>query len=161
MAYTSLETPLGYLKIRGDKNGIRYIKFVEKEEAEQFQKTPRILSACKRQLKEYFSDKRKSFDLQLNPSGTELQKKIWKELCTIPKGTTVSYQELALRLDKPNLARVIGLANAKNPLAIVVPCHRVIGKNGTLTGYIGGLWRKQKLLEFEGANIQMRLFVEE
>ena len=110
--------------------------------------TPLLKEAAK-QLDEYFSGKRKVFDLPLKANGTEFQKKVWKALTIIPCGQTRSYEQIAIMIDKPKACRAVGLANNKNPIAIIIPCHRVIGKDGKLTGYAGGLELKQKLLELE------------
>jgi methylated-DNA-[protein]-cysteine S-methyltransferase len=105
----------------------------------------------KRQLSEYFSGRRTTFDLPLAPQGTLFQGRVWEELQKIPYGTTISYGELARRVGNANASRAVGLANGRNPISIIVPCHRVIGANGKLTGYGGGLPRKQALLAFEAA----------
>jgi methylated-DNA-[protein]-cysteine S-methyltransferase len=108
------------------------------------------LPAAARQLKEYFSGKRRNFDLHLRMQGTEFQQRVWRELTQIPFGETRSYGELAKRLNNPNGSRAVGLANGRNPIAIIVPCHRVIGANGSLTGFGGGIERKEWLLTHEG-----------
>ncbi|MFZ5785653.1 MAG: methylated-DNA--[protein]-cysteine S-methyltransferase [Acidobacteriota bacterium] len=102
------------------------------------------------ELAEYFAGVRRSFTVPLAPEGSEFERRVWSELVRVPYGTTVSYGELARRVGRASAARAVGLANARNPLAIVVPCHRVIGADGSLTGYGGGLWRKRALLELEG-----------
>lgn len=101
------------------------------------------------ELKEYFDKTRTSFTFALNPQGTDFQKKVWKQLCKIAYGETISYQEIAIAIGSPNAARAVGLANHHNPILIVIPCHRVIGKNGKLVGYGGGLDIKEKLLNLE------------
>lgn len=106
---------------------------------------------AREQLGRYFRGARRSFDLPLAPQGTDFQRRVWQELLRIPYGQTISYGELARRIGKPGAARAVGLANGRNPLAIVIPCHRVIGADGSLTGYGGGLLCKQALLELEGA----------
>jgi methylated-DNA-[protein]-cysteine S-methyltransferase len=108
------------------------------------------LPAAVRQLKEYFSGKRREFDLPLRMAGTEFQRRVWRELTEIPFGETRSYGQLAKRLDNPNGSRAVGLANGRNPIAIIVPCHRVIGADGSLTGFGGGIDRKEWLLAHEG-----------
>ena len=108
------------------------------------------LSAALRQLTEYFGGTRREFDLPLRPQGTEFQKRVWRELTEIPYGTTWSYGQLAKRIDNPSASRAVGLANGRNPISILVPCHRVIGADGSLTGYGGGLERKRWLLAHEG-----------
>jgi methylated-DNA-[protein]-cysteine S-methyltransferase len=108
------------------------------------------LPAAARQLKEYFAGKRREFDLPLHMNGTEFQQRVWRELTKIPFGETRSYGQLAKRLNNPNGSRAVGLANGRNPIAIIVPCHRVIGADGSLTGFGGGLDRKEWLLTHEG-----------
>ena len=107
------------------------------------------------QLQEYFLRKRLIFELPLSPDGTEFYNKVWHELLNIPFGKTISYLELARRLGDEKVIRAAASANGKNPVAIIIPCHRVIGSNGSLTGYAGGLWRKQWLLDFESGNYRM------
>lgn len=104
------------------------------------------------QLEAYFNGELTRFDLELNVSGTDFQKKVWQELVKIPYGETISYSELAKRIGNPNASRAVGMANGKNPISIIVPCHRVIGKNGSLTGFGGGLEAKKNLLELEKRN---------
>lgn len=111
-----------------------------------------LLKECEAQIKEYLMRRRKVFDLPISMTGTEFQKKVWKELQKIPFGETASYSELALRLGRPSASRAVGAANGKNPLSIIVPCHRVIGKSGDLTGFAGGMENKAFLLELEGLN---------
>jgi len=108
------------------------------------------LPAASRQLKEYFAGQRREFDLPLRMNGTEFQERVWRELAKIPFGETRSYGQLAKRLDNPNGSRAVGLANGRNPIAIIVPCHRVIGADGSLTGFGGGIDRKEWLLAHEG-----------
>jgi methylated-DNA-[protein]-cysteine S-methyltransferase len=119
---------------------------------------PTCISECISQLDEYFARKRKSFSFALNPEGTEFQKKVWKALLDVPFGHTGTYLKLAKQLGDANLIRAVGGANGKNPIAIVVPCHRIIGSNGNMIGYAGGLWRKEWLLNFERAEQQESLF---
>jgi len=111
-----------------------------------------------RQLHAYFLGKLESFDVELAPEGTPFQQRVWKELLKIPYGETISYGELSRRIGNPNASRAVGLANGSNPIGIVVPCHRVIGANGTLTGYGGGLPRKKWLLEHEAKHAPVGLF---
>jgi methylated-DNA-[protein]-cysteine S-methyltransferase len=110
-----------------------------------------VLIRVREQLDEYFAGTRLEFDLPLDPDGTQFQKAVWRQLCEIPHGVTISYRELAERVGNGNASRAVGLANGKNPTAIIVPCHRVIGANGKLVGYGGGLSRKIALLDFEAA----------
>lgn len=109
------------------------------------------LQECARQLEEYFEGRRDAFDLPLAPEGTQFQCRVWQEIARIPFGETISYSELARRAGAPGSARAAGAATGRNPISIVVPCHRVVGSDGSLTGYAGGLERKTKLLEIEGA----------
>lgn len=140
-----INSPLGFTLIEGDELGISKISVTSNEE-ELSTIIPDALTTAVTQLEEYFLGKRTHFDFKLNPSGTEFQKKVWKELLKIPFGTTVSYQEITNQLGDPKAIRAVANANGKNPLWIVVPCHRVIGSDGSLTGYAGGLWRKKWLL---------------
>lgn len=109
------------------------------------------LAECARQLLEYLGGQRSAFDLPLRPAGTEFQRRVWREIAAIPRGGTITYAELARRAGRPGSARAAGAATGRNPLSIVVPCHRVVGSAGALTGYAGGLARKTRLLEIEGA----------
>jgi len=113
--------------------------------------TDSVLSETFKQLKEYFFDGRKDFSLPLNPDGTAFQKFVWAELLSIPYGRTISYKQLAERIGDKNLIRAVGRANALNPIPIIIPCHRVVGTNGSLVGYSGGIEKKRFLLELEGA----------
>jgi methylated-DNA-[protein]-cysteine S-methyltransferase len=117
-----------------------------------------VLTAAEAQLEEYFDGRRTAFDLPLAPEGTEFQRRVWAQLLRIPYGETVTYGELARRLDSPTGSRAVGLANGRNPLGIVVPCHRVVGAGGDLTGYGGGLPRKRLLLDLEAQVAGLRLF---
>lgn len=147
--HTYLKTPLGSLEISGTNTFITSILFVE-EEVEPTAAAPDILLECKRELEEYFAGTRKEFTVKLKPEGSLFQKKVWNELKKIEFGNTCSYNTIAQKLKNPDAVRAVGLANGKNPIAIILPCHRVIGADGKLTGYAGGLWRKQWLLEHEG-----------
>lgn len=152
------QTPLGWLEITGTENGICTITFLEGKPETPSEEIPQALSSCHSQLAEYFRGNRKTFDLKLTPNGTDFQQKVWQHLNEIPFGKTASYLDVANKLGEPTYTRAVGSANGKNPLAIVVPCHRVIGANGSLTGYAGGLWRKKWLLEFENPSPQTTLF---
>jgi methylated-DNA-[protein]-cysteine S-methyltransferase len=112
----------------------------------------------KKQFEEYFNGTRKTFDIPLSPEGTEFQKKVWTELLNIPYGETTTYQQMANKLGDPKVIRAAASANGKNPISIVIPCHRVIGSDGSLTGYAGGLHRKKWLLEHESPSPQQSLF---
>ncbi|WP_339916129.1 methylated-DNA--[protein]-cysteine S-methyltransferase [Yeosuana marina] len=152
-----IKSPLGYTKIVGDFNGISSVTVLNSEE-KITDIIPVELEDCAIQLKEYFEGQRKQFDLKLNPQGTDFQKKVWDKLLEIPCGKTLSYLELSKQLGDVNAIRAVANANGKNPIWIIIPCHRVIGSNGSLTGYAGGLQRKQWLLEHESPFKQQRLF---
>ena len=156
METVSIKTPLGIATIKGDENGIAVIAIADEGEISKV--IPPVLQNAVTQLQEYFGGKRTHFDFQLNPVGTEFQQKVWKGLCEIPFGKTMSYLELAKQLGDVKAIRAVASANGKNPLWIVVPCHRVIGTDGSLTGYAGGLWRKKWLLEHENPSKQQNLF---
>ena len=151
-----INSPLGIIKIQGDENGISIISVLS--EGELSTKIPNELQEAVSQLQEYFEGKRKDFDFKLNPKGTDFQKKVWQELLNIPFGKTMSYMDLSKKLGDVKAIRAVASANGKNPLWIVVPCHRVIGTDGSLTGYAGGLWRKKWLLEHEIPSHQQSLF---
>lgn len=151
-----IKTPLGIAKITGDENGISVISV--SDEGEVSTNVPMILQEAVLQLNDYFEGKRSGFDFALNPKGTEFQQKVWKKLLEIPFGKTMSYLELSKKLGDVKAIRAVASANGKNPLWIVVPCHRVIGTDGSLTGYAGGLWRKKWLLEHENPSNQQSLF---
>ncbi len=156
METAHIKTPLGIATIRGDENGISLISIAE--EGEVSSHFPSVLQEAIVQIKEYFEEKRNVFTFKMNPSGTEFQQKVWKGLLEIPFGKTMSYLELAKQLGDVKAIRAVASANGKNPLWIVVPCHRVIGTDGSLTGYAGGLWRKKWLLEHENPSNQQSLF---
>lgn len=152
MVQIELKTRLNCLLIKGDEKGVSEILFTDGLEKNLTEKNdiPAELVKAKQQLQEYFSGNRQTFDFALSPEGTDFQQKVWNELKNIPFGKTISYLTLAKRLGDPKVIRAAASANGKNPLPIVIPCHRVIGSDGSLTGYAGGLWRKQWLLEHEG-----------
>ena len=152
-----IKTPLGFAKIVGDNDGISEITILNSEEKET-DIIPVNLGDCVMQLNEYFQGDRTNFDLKLNPTGTDFQKSVWSKLNHIPYGKTVSYLELSRQLGDEKAIRAVANANGKNPLWIVIPCHRVIGSDGSLTGYAGGLSRKQWLLEHESPYKQQSLF---
>ena len=156
MKQASIKTPLGIATILGDENGIHEIKV--DDSTEESSEIPEVLKSVILPLQQYFSGKRESFDLQLNPKGTDFQKKVWEELKNIPYGATVSYLELSRKLGDEKAIRAVASANGMNPLWIVVPCHRVIGSDGSLTGYAGGLHRKKWLLDLENPPLQQSLF---
>ncbi len=159
MKSTYLKTPLGIAKITGDNEGVAEIKIEDQNiEFQENNDLPDTILQAKSQLREYFEKKRKNFDFKINPQGTQFQKKVWKALLEIPFGKTSSYMELSKKLGDPKAIRAVASANGKNPLWVVVPCHRVIGSDGSLTGYAGGLNRKKWLLELESPSPQQSLF---
>lgn len=147
IAYYS--SPVGVLQIESKDNKITKLGFLRKTR-EQERHTP-VINQCISQLNEYFSGQRKLFSFELEFHGSDFQIRAWQELLKIPYGETISYEAQAIRVGDIKMTRAVGIANAQNPIAIVVPCHRVIGKNGDLVGYGGGLERKVWLLEHEGA----------
>ena len=155
MAYTRYDSPLGALLLTGDDGGLTGLHFPESElgsDAAPDRCGPRAaepFAEVMRQLDEYFDRRRTFFDLRLAPAGTPFQRRVWQALTEIPYGETISYGELARRIGRPDLARAVGTANGQNPIAVIVPCHRVIGANGKLVGYGGGLDNKRRLLELE------------
>ena len=156
MEIAFIKTPLGVAKIAGDDNGIAVISILE--EGEVTTEVPVLLQEAISQLNDYFVGNRNDFDFKMNPSGTEFQQRVWQELLNIPFGKTMSYLDLSKKLGDVKAIRAVASANGKNPLWIVVPCHRVIGTDGSLTGYAGGLWRKKWLLEHESPSAQQSLF---
>lgn len=153
MNYEFLETPIGRLLLAGDEQGLRQIDFPRANQAHRiepdWQRSRRGLEAAIEQLEAYFAGELHAFDLQLAARGTDFRKSVWDELVRIPYAETISYGELARRIGDAGASRAVGAANGANPLPIVVPCHRVIGANGKLTGFGGGLPTKQWLLDHE------------
>jgi methylated-DNA-[protein]-cysteine S-methyltransferase len=151
-----IQSAVGVLEISGSENGIRSVLFLnEKLDSTEI---PDCLQDCVNQLNEYFSGKRQQFELKLDPEGTDFQLLVWEKLRRIPFGKTISYLDLARLTGSETNTRAVGNANGKNKINIIVPCHRVIGSNGKLTGYGGGLWRKEILLKFEIGNSMPGLF---
>lgn len=155
--YAYINTPLGIAKLEGDDKGLSAITVLNTDET-LTDIIPEVLEDAAYQLQEYFDGIRENFELQLNPQGTDFQQKVWKELLNIPYGKTLSYLELSKRLGDVKAIRAVAAANGKNPLWIIVPCHRVIGSDGSLTGYAGGLHRKKWLLAHENPVKQQSLF---
>jgi methylated-DNA-[protein]-cysteine S-methyltransferase len=148
-----LPTPVGILAIQANECSLLKVEF---REHEPLRTNPnKVTRLAHEQLSEYMAGKRLTFELPLGASGTTFQQEVWRTLCTIPYGQTCSYQDIARILNNPKAVRAVGAANGKNPLAIVVPCHRVIGANGSLTGYAGGLVRKSWLLELESRQLSL------
>ena len=142
------ESPIGTIELTATENGLSSLYFRAKKHPPK--STP-LFAKVKQQLSEYFAQQRTTFDIALDLKGTDFQQQVWAQLLTIPSGETSTYAQIAKTLDRPKAVRAVGAANGKNPISIIVPCHRVIGSNGKLTGYAGGLERKQWLLEHEGA----------
>ncbi len=152
-----IHTPLGIAKLDGDENGLASITVLN-DEIPISTVIPELLEDAVYQLQEYFEGTRDSFSLTLNPNGTDFQKRVWDALQDIPYGKTLSYLELSKILGNVKAIRAVAAANGKNPLWIVIPCHRVIGSDGSLTGYAGGLHRKKWLLDHESPAKQQSLF---
>ncbi|MFY0630414.1 MAG: methylated-DNA--[protein]-cysteine S-methyltransferase [Flavobacteriaceae bacterium] len=158
---TYYKTPIGTAEIIGNEDGIQSISVLddtstELEVAENI--IPKCLQDCVTQLDEYFKGERIEFYLKLNPQGTTFQQSVWDELNNIPYGKTRTYMEQTKQIGDPKAIRAVASANGKNPIWIVIPCHRVIGSDGSLTGYAGGIWRKKWLLEHESPVKQQSLF---
>ncbi|MGO4817224.1 methylated-DNA--[protein]-cysteine S-methyltransferase [Flavobacterium sp. W22_SRS_FP1] len=151
-----IKTPLGIAKVIGDEDGVSVISV--SDEGIVSVVIPVVLSDAVSQLNEYFEGKRSDFTFKFNPKGTDFQKKVWKGLLDIPYGKTRTYMEQSKILGNSKAIRAVATANGKNPLWIAIPCHRVIGTDGSLTGYAGGLWRKKWLLENENPTKQQNLF---
>lgn len=146
------EYPLGFMTLGCSNKGLTYALFGKQKVCGYEEKEAPLLAKANQELAEYFSIKRKTFDIPLDPSGTLFQKNVWNSLTHIPYGETRTYGEIAKESGNEKASRAVGLANHHNPLAIFIPCHRVIGKNGTLTGYAGGLSVKEYLLHLEKGN---------
>ncbi len=155
-AYKTMNSPVGRLKLIASENGLAAVLWQNDDPGRvrltsvfENKTLPALLEA-ERQLNEYFKGGRKSFSIKLDPAGTEFQKKVWNALLTIPFGETRSYGQIAMQIEKAGASRAVGAANGKNPISIIVPCHRVIGASGNLTGFAGGLEVKSQLLSLEG-----------
>ena len=154
MRYRILESPIGPLLLAGDHAGLRLLLFTKGRDSRvrpnpEWERDRGDLDGAAKQLTEYFAGKRRAFDIPLAPEGTTFQQTVWKALLDIPYGETTSYGELARRIGNERAVRAVGLANGSNPISIIIPCHRVIGSNGSLVGYGGGLPIKQALLSLE------------
>ena len=156
MKKARINTPLGIAELSGNSDGLAYIKVLDNGSLTS--EIPSELKSATEQLASYFKGDLKEFSLKLNPQGTDFQKKVWKKLEEIPYGTTTSYLQLSRELGDEKAIRAVAAANGKNPLWIIVPCHRVIGSDGSLTGYAGGLHRKKWLLDLENPPKQQSLF---
>jgi methylated-DNA-[protein]-cysteine S-methyltransferase len=159
VSYTQIDSSIGPLLLAADAAGLRQILFVNGRHLAKpdpsWQEDPAPLRSAIDQLHAYFAGNLETFDLALAPEGTPFQRTVWRELCEIPFGKTISYGELAQRIGNPKASRAVGLANGSNPLPIVIPCHRVIGSNGKLTGYGGGLPIKEKLIALERRQLRL------
>lgn len=144
-----LKSPLGQIKITADDNAINSVLFVLDDTEMEPENSNDVIEKCKQQLKEYFAGELKEFDVEIYQEGTEFQQRVWSELMKIPYGKTVSYNDIAKKVGGRNMMRAVGAANGKNQISIIVPCHRVIGSDGKLTGYASGMWRKEWLLKHE------------
>jgi methylated-DNA-[protein]-cysteine S-methyltransferase len=159
ICYTTIESPVGPLLLAGDERGLRVVSFEISKRATHLEPDWKQeyapFTEVVRQLRAYFSGELKDFDLPLAPEGTEFQLRVWHRLRTIPYGETISYGQLAIRIGNPKAVRAVGLANACNPIPIIIPCHRVVGSDGSLTGFGGGLPNKRKLLALESRQMSL------
>ena len=144
-----LETEIGLLEVAAGERAVTAVEFVDTRRPGAHDNA--IVRSALAQLDEYFAGQRRTFDLPLEPAGTAFQTTVWKRLLEVPYGVTIAYRDVAESIGRPRAVRAVGAANGANPIAVVVPCHRIIGSNGNLTGYGGGLWRKEWLLKLEGA----------
>ncbi|MGD7043473.1 methylated-DNA--[protein]-cysteine S-methyltransferase [Jeotgalibacillus proteolyticus] len=149
-----MKSPINYLRLTANEEALIKIEFINNNDFSDAEASNGILDEAEQQLNEYFSGQRKTFELPLHFEGTDFQKKVWSGLLDLPYGTTCSYQDLARQIGSVKAVRAVGQANRKNPLPIVIPCHRVIGKNGSLTGYAGSeTTKKETLLQLEKQQI--------
>jgi len=159
ISYTTIESPVGRLLLAGDQLGLRRVSFENSKRSTPLQpgwkRDSGSFTEVIRQLQAYFGGELKDFDLPLSLEGTDFQLCVWRSLSTIPYGETISYGQLAHRIGKAKAVRAVGLANRCNPIPIIIPCHRVIGSNGSLTGFGGGLSIKKKLLALEGRQMSL------
>jgi methylated-DNA-[protein]-cysteine S-methyltransferase len=153
MNYTLLDTPIGTLRLCSNRSHLTAIEFPGQhgDAGGALQSSDEVLTRCVKQLTEYFAGTRSRFDLPLDAGGTDFQQSVWTALADIPYGELRSYRDIAISIGNPKAVRAVGAANGRNPIPIVVPCHRVIGSDGSLTGFAGGLPMKTKLLTLEGA----------
>lgn len=141
---------IGHIRITASETALETLYFVSEAAAPSPERPP-VLQECLRQLEAYFRGELKTFSLQLQPQGTPFQQKVWQQLLEVPYGSTATYLDIARALGDRNAVRAVGSANGRNPISLIIPCHRIIGANGNLIGYGGGLWRKEWLLRHEGA----------
>jgi methylated-DNA-[protein]-cysteine S-methyltransferase len=145
-------SPIGTVEIVSDENYILSLSFVDNATENNLDNAPEILQSALQQVEEYFQGKRSVFDVKLKAEGTEFQQKVWQRLVEVPYGNTAGYGEIAAAVGNSKACRAVGGANNKNKIAIMIPCHRIVGADGSLTGYAGGLWRKEWLLKHEKDN---------
>jgi methylated-DNA-[protein]-cysteine S-methyltransferase len=154
LSYDYCDTPLGRMLLVANEKGLCGLHFVGQkyfpQKGKDWIQDEKVLKRAKREVMEYFAGKRKRFDVPLAPEGTAFQRAIWREIAKVPFGETITYSELARRAGFPNCARAAGAATGRNPVGVIVPCHRIVGTNGSLTGYAGGLPKKKALLALEG-----------
>ncbi len=157
LEYTYLSTPLGKLLLAGIGEQLAYVGLPQANKAQkpapEWQSQSGLLAEAQNQLRDYFAGRRQTFDLQLAPRGTEFQCQVWQQLQRIPFGEVCSYGQIAKAIGRPKAVRAVGAANGRNPIPIIIPCHRVIGANGQLTGFSGGLSAKAYLLKHEGVAV--------
>jgi len=157
--YTWFDSPVGPLLLAGSRQGLNYVSFSSGRHAVAvdpgWTENHSLFDGTIRQLREYFAGERKIFSLTLSPEGTDFQRAVWAELQKIPYGETISYKQLADRIGRPKAVRAVGAANGANPIPIIIPCHRVIGNDGSLTGFGGGLPLKKRLLELESRQLAL------
>ncbi len=146
--YNYYESPIGLIEIGGKAGAIISLNFVDIQR-EKIESHP-VVDEALRQIAEYFARKRREFEIDISFAGTDFQKQVWRQLLSVPYGKVASYKKIATSVNRPKAVRAVGAANGRNPISIIVPCHRIIGSNGKLVGYGGGLWRKEWLLEHEG-----------
>ena len=149
MRYTTIDSPIGELFLGGGERGLRRLWMSPFRVQPNWTHDPEAFAEGREQLSQYFAGERHEFDVELDLVGNEFERSVWEALLAIPYGQTASYGDIAKRIGAPSAARAVGMANGRNPVAVIVPCHRVIGADGSLTGYGGGLERKRFLLELE------------
>lgn len=149
------KSPIGNIEIISDEEYILALDFIEEESTrDSFEDVPEVLKKCVEEIDEYFKGTRKEFTVKVKVNGTEFQEKVWNELQKIPYGKVCSYKDIAAAVGNEKAVRAVGGANHRNKISIIIPCHRVVGKDGSLIGYGGGLWRKKWLLDHEGVKIK-------
>ncbi|OGO79496.1 MAG: cysteine methyltransferase [Clostridiales bacterium GWB2_37_7] len=146
------DSPIGIVEIVSDEDSIIELSFVEEAGNNDLLAAPQVLKSALKQIEEYFQGKRNIFDIKLKATGTKFQQKVWQRLAEVPYGETACYKDIAAAVGNSNACRAVGGANNKNKIAIVIPCHRIVGSDGSMTGYAGGLWRKEWLLQHEKVN---------